>query len=119
MDILVVELIELERKKKDDEEEAVYFGLHKERTANVYAKWKIIEEDIKVDDEESYNIIMKSVEESAPDLLAADFKYNANRHRYLERHMRNFIGALEIPTYSTMTYYNFYDTLDCLIKRMF
>ena len=52
-------------------------------------------------------------------MLSNDFKHNTNRQRYLTRHMRKFIGSLEIPTYNMVTHYNFYDTLDCLIKRMF
>ena len=62
MDLLVEELKESEknvvtgtccRRKvqiKDDEAEVVLFGLHKERTANVYTKWKVIEYEHPVDD---------------------------------------------------------------------
>ena len=35
------------------------------------------------------------------------------------RHWRKFIGSLEIPVYNKLTQYNFYDTLDSLLKRMF
>ena len=33
--------------------------------------------------------------------------------------MRNFVGSLQIPTYKSVQEYNFHDTLEILIKRMF
>ena len=72
MDLLVEEFKESEknvvtgtccRRKvqiKDDEAEVVLFGLHKERTANVYTKWKVIEYEHPVD-ENTRELVMSAV----------------------------------------------------------
>lgn len=49
MDLMIEEFKELEKNKnnlKEDEDPVVFFGLHKERTANVYTMWKVIEKEI-------------------------------------------------------------------------
>ena len=98
--------------------EDAFFGLHKDRTANVYTKWKINEGEFEISDEKSLEAIKKSIKDTAPELDQKDFKFNANRHRYLERHWRKFIGSLINPTYDKVSKYNFHDTLECLIRRM-
>ena len=46
-----------------------------------------------------------------------------NRNKRLKRHlhsyMNRFLGSFEIPVYNKLTNYNFYDTLDSLLRRMF
>ena len=106
------------RRDKEDEVEHAFFGLHTDRTANIYTKWKINEGEFEVSDEKQLEAIRKSIKENSPELEQFDFKFNANRHRYLERHWRKFIGSLINPTYDNVTKYNFHDTLECLIRRM-
>ena len=121
MDLIIEEFKELvieEKEKEDDQCKVVLFGLHKEKTANVFTKWKLLENEIQIDEKYEKDML-KWIDETTPDLTKEDFKYNTNRHRYLERHMRKFVGSLYIPTYNKVTNYNFHDTLECLIKRMF
>ena len=59
MDLMIEEFKELEENKnnlKEDEDPVVFFGLHKERTANVYTMWKVIEKEIDLGNDEDNEI---------------------------------------------------------------
>ena len=56
MHILIEELKDLEE-RKDEEDPVAFFGLHKEKVASVYTKWKVIEGELEDVDEETKKLI--------------------------------------------------------------
>ena len=114
MDLLIEEYKEIDKHNYHQDED-VYFNLHKKKVATLYLKWKVMDNQYQVD-EEAKRVLTKIYEET-PELK--DFKRNKRLQRHLERYMRKFIGSIEIPVYNRLKDYNFHDTLEGLLKRMF
>ena len=84
---------------------------------SLYAKWHIdtgmhVLED---EDDKIKNKVLDVV--NTPNLK--DFIKQTRRQKRLTMGMNKFIGEFQIPVYNNLKHYNFYDTLDALIKFVF
>lgn len=78
-------------------------------------KWKIQSGEYAVDDA-SMKFMQKMIDDT-PELK--DINRNKRLRRHLESYMQRFLGSLKLPIYNKLTQFNFYDTLESLLTRIF
>ena len=99
---LVVELTAREFEQlehKHDDKIDVLFNFRKSRVISLYTRWA---RGIDLDSEE-----------------LADIGRNSRLQRYLKKSMNQAVVQMKLPVYNNFSHYNYYDTLDALIKRSF
>lgn len=135
MDLLLEELKQIDSQEQDKKRSSVWcgmkiqkefkpaedilFNLNKSPYASNYLKWQFFQGKYEVD---------ASAEKLLKQLLAQNELFNdaskdINRNKHLQRvwnnYMNRFMGNLRIPLYNKLQHYNFYDTLESLLTRMF
>ena len=129
MDNLIIDLCYQELKminKGYDEEEDILFNFHKVRREvigtqleiiSLYTKWHIHEGLHQLNEEDNKVKSRTLALDNTPNFK--DYNRNKRLQRRLTMNINKFIGEFQIPVYNKLTHYNFYDTLDALIKLVF